>query len=36
MVYSVYSTLVKLSKEASKKGCDDANEMKWKKKIFVT
>ena len=28
MVYSVYPALAKLSKEAGKKGCDDANEMK--------
>ena len=32
MVYSVYPALAKLSKEAGKKGCDDANEMRWKKR----
>ena len=32
MVYSVYPALTKLSKEAGKKGCDDVNEMKWKKR----
>ena len=32
MVYSVYPVLAKLSKEAGKKGCDDANEMRWKKR----
>ena len=28
----VYLVLVKLFKEVNKKGCNDANEMKWKKK----
>ena len=32
MVYSVYPALAKLSKEAGKKGCDDVNEMRWKKR----
>ena len=32
MVYSVYPALVKLFKEVGKKGCDDANEMRWKKR----
>ena len=32
MVYSVYPALVKLSKEAGKKGCDDVNEMRQKKR----
>ena len=32
MVSSVYPALAKLSKEVGKKGCNDANEMKWKKK----
>ena len=32
MVYSVYPVLAKLSKEAGKKGCDDVNEMRWKKR----
>ena len=32
MVYSVYPALAKLSKEAGKKGCDDVNEMRRKKR----
>ena len=32
MVYLVYPVLAKLSKEAGKKGCNDANEMRWKKR----
>ena len=32
MVYSVYPALAKLSKEAGKKGYDDVNEMRWKKR----
>ena len=32
MVYSVYPVLAKLFKEADKKGCDDVNEMRQKKK----
>ena len=32
MVYSVYPVLAKLSKEVGKKGCDDANEMRQKKR----
>ena len=32
MVYSVYSALVKLFKEVGKKGCDDVNEIKQKKR----
>ena len=32
MVYSVYPALAKLFKEVGKKGCDDANEMRWKKR----
>ena len=32
MIYSVYPALAKLSKKAGKKGCDDVNEMKQKKR----
>ena len=32
MVYLVYPALAKLSKEVSKKGCDDVNEMRQKKR----